>query len=393
MRRILAIAWLEALKLLRDPAELMAILLLPLALTLVFGSAFSGSANQPMKVLLVDEDATAYSRQVRTLLADEPSFSVRAVSRTSAQKSVADGDVVVAVIVPRGFARRLRAGSARIETLTDPGSDSAFAASAVVRGIATRMSGDARTAAALVARGGPAAAAGFDALYARADAAWKPAPPVAVKGQTVVASAVRGDAVTAPGNTQYSTGFAVMFIMFVTFGGAGGILEEREQGTLRRLLSAPLGKATLMAGKVGGIVLTAIVQALVLVGVGALVFHVPWGASPLAAALVLLAYILAVTGLAVLVSALVRTRDQLAGLGPLLSTGLAMLGGCFWQLDIVSPLMQTIARLTPSGWAMIGLTDIVARNRGLDVALLPAAVLLGFAVVTLGLGVKLLRFE
>lgn len=393
MRRIVAIARLETFKLLRNPAELMAVLLLPLALTLVFGSAFSASADRPLSLLLVDEDATVYSHQVRTLLAAEPSFSVRAVSRAAAEKAVAAGDAPIAVIVSHGFSQRLRGGDARIETLTDPGSESALAAAAVVRGIATRMSGDARAASALLAREAVADDARFDALYARADAAWEPTAPVAIAGKTVVASSVRGDAVTASGSTQYSTGFAVMFIMFVTFGGAGGILEEREQGTLRRLLTAPLSRAVLMAGKVGGIVLTACVQALVLVGVGALVFRVPWGASPLAAALVLFAYILAVTGLAVLVSALVRTRDQLAGLGPLLSTGLAMLGGCFWPIDIVSPAMKVIARLTPSGWAMIGLTDIVARNRGLDAALLPAGVLLGFAAVTLGLGVKLLRFE
>ena len=70
-----------------------------------------------------------------------------------------------------------------------------------------------------------------------------------------------------------------------------------------------------------------------------------------------------------------------------------MLGGCLWPIEVVSPFMQTVARLTPTGWAVIGLTDVVARNQGIGAALLPAAVLLGFAAVSLGIGVRMLRFE
>jgi len=127
--------------------------------------------------------------------------------------------------------------------------------------------------------------------------------------------------------------------------------------------------------------------------VGALVFGLPWGRDPLGVALVLGSYILAGTGLAIMISALVRTRDQMSGLSPLVSTGLAMLGGCLWPLEVVAPAMRSIAKLTPTGWAIIGLTDVVARNQGVAAALLPTFVLLGFAAITLGIGVKMLKFE
>lgn len=69
------------------------------------------------------------------------------------------------------------------------------------------------------------------------------------------------------------------------------------------------------------------------------------------------------------------------------------MGGCLWPIEILSPFMQGIAKATPTGWAVIGLTDIVARNQGMEAAVLPAIVLLGFAAVTLGLGVRFLKFE
>jgi ABC-2 type transport system permease protein len=140
-------------------------------------------------------------------------------------------------------------------------------------------------------------------------------------------------------------------------------------------------------------VLAATIQALILVLVGAVGFGVPWGRDPLGVAMVLGSYILAGTGLAVMISALVRTRDQMSGLSPLVSTGLAMLGGCLWPLEVVGPAMQLVAKLTPTGWAIIGLTDVVARHQGVGTALVPTLVLLGFAAVTLGIGVKMLRFE
>jgi ABC-2 type transport system permease protein len=390
-RRIVALAWLNLQQLLRNPTEVVALVVLPLALTMVFGSTFANVEGKPARVPFVDEDGTAYSAQVLELLEEEPSFAVESMEREAAEQLVIDGEVSAAVIVPDGFAAAIKEGTAEIQTLVDPASTSAFAVTAVAQGIAVRMSGNAAAADAVTAL--PSSSREFEEVYQAADALWEPVPPVSVEGQTVVASAVRGESVQASGTTQSSAGFTVFFIMFATFGGAGAILEEREQGTLRRLLVTPSSRTTLITGKIVGIVITAVIQTLILTIAGAALFGVPWGEQWLANAAILFCYILAVTGLAVLVSTLVRSRDQFSGLAPIFSTGLAMLGGCFWPLDIVGPVMQTVAKATPTGWAMTGLTDVLARNQGLEAAWLPSVVLLGFAAVTLGLGVRSLKWE
>ena len=90
----------------------------------------------------------------------------------------------------------------------------------------------------------------------------------------------------------------------------------------------------------------------------------------------------------VVVHGLVKRFDELVAV-----TGLAMIGGCMWPLEIVSPFMQTVSTLTPTGWAVMGLTDVVFRNQGVGAAVIPALLLLGFASVMLGIGVKMLKFE
>lgn len=391
MRKILSLAWLNAIQLLRNPAEVAGLILLPLALTMLFGVAFSAGQTDAIEVLFADEDGSRYAEQVRELIDAEDALEVREATRTEAEAAITAGDASVAVIVPTGFGEGLETSDATIEVMRNPNSQNGFAILSVVQGIATRMSGSA--AAARVITTALPTAGSFSEAFDDVDAGWEPAPPITAVGRVVTASEVRGDSVIATGSAQSSIGFTVWFILFMTFGSAGGILEEREQGTLRRLLVAPVSKTTVLGGKVLGTVLAASVQALILVLVGALGFGVPWGRDPFGVALVLGSYILAGTGLAVMVTALVRTRDQMSGLSPLVSTGLAMVGGCMWPLEIVSPLMQTAARLTPTGWAVIGLTDVVFRNQGAEAAVVPTLVLLGFAFVTLGIGVKMLKFE
>ena len=90
---------------------------------------------------------------------------------------------------------------------------------------------------------------------------------------------------------------------------------------------------------------------------------------------------------------LVRTRGQMSAVMAVSATALSMLGGAYWPLDIVSPAMRTVAYLTPTGWAMQGLTDIVVRAQGPGQAVLPALVLTGMSALFLAVGISRLRLE
>jgi ABC-2 type transport system permease protein len=323
------------------------------------------------------------------------------MSEADARAKVQSGDAPAAVIIPAGFGRHVERGTtATVVTVRDPGSSEAQALVEVVRGATARLATNAKaahvTGDALVLGGGgvyPSNAPDFRTLFAEADRFWKPSPPVGTDAQVVRANATHTAELSAPATTQYSLGFTVFFVLNIAFSGAGGLLEEREHGTLRRLLATPASRFEIVGGKVTGVAAMAAFEAAMLVGFGATLFRVPWGNAPLAVAAVLGSLVLACTGLAIMCSVLVRTRSQLSAIAPALTTALAMLGGCYWPTEITPPFMQTVALLTPTGWAMTGLKNTVARGMGLDAVLLPCAVLLGMAAVAFAVGLSRLRLE
>lgn len=402
MRRVLAIARLNLLSMFRDRGELVGVIVLPLILTWFFGMAMgNANAQRPVRVPVADLDGSAYSAIVTAELRKVDSFDVVIVTEKEARAAVEDGEVTQAVILPRGFGAAIEGSrTAVVETVTDPGSTGRVLE--VVEGAVARLAASAEAArlvgdvlpvsAEVRAPGQPQGADEFRRAFALAETFWDPAP-VRVSVSEATARGAHAAELSAPSNTQYSLGFTVFFVFMVALGSAGGVLEERELGTLRRMLATPVRRSGLLAGKVLGVAAVAGFEAMLLVGVGALAFGVPWGSHPVAVGLMLLSLVFAATGLGVMTSALVRTRSQMSAIAPVLSVALAMLGGCYWPIEITSPAMQTAARFTPTGWAMSGLTDIVARGAGVGAILLPVGVLAAFAVIALTVGTLRLRLE
>jgi ABC-2 type transport system permease protein len=288
-----------------------------------------------------------------------------------------------------------------VTVVKDPRSTNALAVVEAISGRVQRVAANAETIRivqqafrdAATRTGAVVSAPAPDAIYSYTDRQWSPTPPLSVQEIAVTQSKTRGAATQPMGFQQYSLGFTLMFMLFMGLGSAGGFLDEREQGTLARLLTTPTDTTLLVGGKVVGIYATVLFQATIMIGVGVLVFHVPWGDDPLGVAMIIATFALAATGLGVMVSTLARTRGQISAVTAVLATAMSMLGGAYWPLDIVNPTMRTIALLTPTGWAMTGLTDVVVRFQGAGQAVLPSAVLLGMAAVFLTVGVARLKLE
>ncbi len=99
------------------------------------------------------------------------------------------------------------------------------------------------------------------------------------------------------------------------------------------------------------------------------------------------------SALGIMISSLTRTLAQANSISPVIVISMAMLGGCYWPLEITPPLMQSLAKALPTAWMMQGLTDLIVRGWGWEAIFLPTIALFGFGLIFLAIGLKYLRFE
>jgi ABC-2 type transport system permease protein len=193
-------------------------------------------------------------------------------------------------------------------------------------------------------------------------------------------------------------GFAVMFIFLTAQTTAASIYEEKKLGSFRRLLAAPIGKATILVGKMTPNFLVGLAQIVVIFGAG--LFLLPLlgidpmtlGNDPLALILLCLVVVLCSTSLGVLIAAIARTEGQITGLSQVLLWVFGFAGILLVGIPVSSTL-DTVSQLIPHYWANAAFMDLFVRGQGLADIMPSILVLLGFTVAFLAVGLWRFKFN
>jgi len=184
------------------------------------------------------------------------------------------------------------------------------------------------------------------------------------------------------GFSQSLPGMLVMFVlqMILTYGGAI-LVHDRIGGQLRRLMAAPVRPFQAYSGKVMARILLGCVQAAVLLLCGAVVFRMPMGDHPLFLLPVVISLAVVAGCLSLLAGVLCTTEKQVTLVAIFGSMVLSALGGCWWPIELVPQTFKTVAMLTPSYWAMHGLQSVMYFGRSHEVLAFECPVLLCFAAL------------
>jgi ABC-2 type transport system permease protein len=171
-----------------------------------------------------------------------------------------------------------------------------------------------------------------------------------------------------------------MYAFFIIMYAGRSFLNERNDGTFRRILAAPVDRWQLFMGKMIPNYLIGIVQVVVLFAFGHFVFDMSLGSSFTGLIVVTLTLVWASSCLGMLIAAVFKTDSQISGWSVLLALTLAALGGTMVPLFIMPDIMQNIALITPHAWALTGYQDILVRGLGFEHVLVNSIVLLGFGI-------------
>lgn len=189
---------------------------------------------------------------------------------------------------------------------------------------------------------------------------------------------------------QNVPGFSVMFVqMSMLFGVAFGLRDERDWGTVTRLRLAPIGRGTLLGGKLLARYAVGVGQMLLLFAFGHFAFGISLGPSVPSFLTLTFAVVFRLMGFSLLVATFARTREQIIPLGLTVVMLVCAVGGCWWPLFMEPWWMQRIARATSTAWAMDGLNDLILRNRTLPEVSSTLVVLVAYGLACLGVGARL----
>lgn len=196
-------------------------------------------------------------------------------------------------------------------------------------------------------------------------------------------------------------GFAVLFVFLAASTVAHGIFEERKAGTLRRLLSAPLSRSTILAGKMVPVFLLTLVQVIFIFLAGALLLplvgfgKLSIGSDPLAWGVTSILIALCSTCLGILIASIATTEGQVGGISNAVLWVAGILGGAFFPTFLIQqmPVLNVLSRLVPQSWATTAYYDILTRGKGLADIWLSLVMLLVFSAVFFFIGTRRFKFE
>jgi len=398
MKKIFAIAWKDAIIRFASSSELIFFIILPVIFTfLLAGGTPSGNEDNRIRLLVVDEAQTPISQQMLAELKNSTAVRSEVVSRDEAQKQFDDRRASAVFIIPAGIdIASLQNASAEVELLQQPNNINATIAERAVLTAIRRVSSAvsaAQNAVSVREAKQPFVneaekQAYFESSLKLAQTFQEDAPE-----RVTVVEALTKDQVEYDPRANSSAGQLITWVFIPLFGISALFAFERQQGTLRRLLTTPSRKATFLLGTISGQVVMALIQMSLLVGFGILVMKLNWGREPLALFVLLLCSALAAAAFGTTMGTFVKTEGQASGLSTMFGMVFALMGGCWYPLELFPPAVQTVVKILPTTWAMQGMLDLGLRGGGLIDILPEAGVLLGFAVIFFSVGVMRFRYE
>ena len=398
MNKIFAIAWKDTLVRFASRAELLFFIILPVVFTFILsGGTPSGSTDNRVRLPVVDEAQTELTAGILSELSASSAVRPEVLSRAEAQKQFDAREAAAVLILPAGLdLTALRDGGGEVELLQQPNDlDATIAERAVstaIRRVSAAVSAAQTAVKAREAKQAFASEEEKQAFFAdaleTAQSIQRDAPE-----RVSVREAATPDSVDYDPRANSSAGQMITWVFIPLFGISAMFAYERQQGTLRRLLTTPARKATFLLGTIAGQVAMALVQMLLLVGFGILVMRLNWAREPLALFVLLFCAALAGAAIGSALGAFVKTESQANGLSIMFGMVFALMGGCWYPLELFPPAVQTAVRVFPTTWAMQGMLDLGLRGGGLVDILPEAGVLLLFALLFFSLGVARFRYE
>jgi ABC-type multidrug transport system permease subunit len=390
--------------------------LVPMIIILIFGAVFGGfggsSSMNNIKVMLADMDNTAFSQKFTSALDKLPELDLITtykqedkyfkLTKNNMDTQITAGKRKLGILIPEGFQNKIEKGDKLpLEIHFDPkyqieyGIVSGIIQKIVFREFPQIMLGSLMDQSQKYL--GKEVGSNFqkDINQVVENYFSQPAPkttqttalqqPLDLKQVKLLGKEEDRSSMFA----QYVAGMAVMFLLFsVTHSGAT-LLEEKNNGTINRLLITPVKRRDILLAKMLHTTLYGFSQLIVLFIFGWLVFQLNIFKDVPALLIMIVATALACSSLGIFIAAICKNQQQVDSLSTLLILGMSALGGSMFPTIIMPQYIQTIGKFTLNYWAMKGITDIFWYNKTLSDIYPSVLVLFAITIVFASIAIKI----
>lgn len=377
--------------------------IVPMVITLIFGAVFGGFGKSEgigsIKVLLVDDDQTEMSQKFHSLL-DSLSilriYTQRKVKddyilfdQKSMDEWIREGKRKLGIYIPKGFGRNILTGrKIPLEIHFDPKYQIEYG---ITNGIINKvlMESFPQILINSVMKSPQFRQFSFaenqdPVIHNIPDNTPKMENPIDLKSVKLLGKAKENSMFA-----QYVAGMAVLFLLFsVTHAGAS-LIDEKNNGTINRLLIAPVKRSEILVSKMLYISLLGFSQLIVLFLFGWLVFNLNIFKDVSALLVMIIVTALACSSVGIFIASICKNQQQVGSLSTLIVLGMSALGGSMFPSFIMPKYIQTIGKFTLNHWAMKGITDIFWYNKGLMEIYPSVLILLGITAVFSFIAIKL----
>ncbi len=346
-RRLHAVFVKELHHITRDARSLGMALAVPVMMLLLYGYALSLDVDH-VPTLVYDEDGTEASRALIREFQGSKYFTVAGFTESYAaiERGIDRNDVLMGLVIPRDYSRKVGEGhDAAVQILLD-GSDSNTAsivlgyAQSVVRNYSVELRADM-----LNRRGGEHSA-----------------PPVDARLRVWYNSSLESKNYVVPGLIAVILQIIAALLTSLT------IAREWEMGTMEQLLSTPLRPTEIVLGKMMAYFLVGVMDALVALLVGLFVFTVPLRGSILLLAVSICTFLFGALCWGIFISAAARSQLVAYQMG-LLSSFLPafLLSGFVYAIETMPKVIQAFTYIVPARYVVTLMKGIFLKGVGLTV--------------------------
>ncbi|WP_440896914.1 ABC transporter permease [Amphibacillus sp. Q70] len=199
-------------------------------------------------------------------------------------------------------------------------------------------------------------------------------------------------AMSEQADIQIIAGMTLYFALYTVLYSLMNIAVEKRTGTWDRLIVSPLNKSSIYLGQLLHYFLLGIFQ----IGICFIIFeqflNYQLGSQYLAILVSIMAFTFTSVALGMFIISLIKSPQQLQAVIPIVATGMAMLGGAFWPIDIVTNnIVVTLGKLTPIYHGIQALQQAILYDAGAMDLLQPISMLLLMGVLFMGIGINLME--